>query len=109
MPIIAETPVVIAPVPGDTYPQQWIQHLEVHSPTTEAGRVRIILRPYNPATQGLGPAAMVESIETHQLWAAAAAVPEVGAAMQAVIDCVGPLRAWIKAQEDAAQPATPTA
>lgn len=83
--------------------------MEVNAPSATQGGVAIRLLPYDPVNQAIGDGNLLEIVRTDQLWQAAAAVPEVGAAMQAVIDCVGPLRAWIKAQENAAQPATPTA
>jgi hypothetical protein len=45
-------------------------------------------------------------VYTDQLWQAINEVPEVAVAFQAVIDCVGPLRTWIEAQNQP-QPAPP--
>ena len=98
MPITPEQPIVVPPQAGITFDQQWIYNLVVHSPTVDSGRVLIELLPFDPATQTIGSSALLEIVQTDQLWQAAAEVPEVAAAMQAVIDCIGPLREWIKTQ-----------
>jgi hypothetical protein len=98
MPIIPEHPIVVPPVPGETYTEQWIYNLVVHSPAINSGRVQIQLLPFDPTVPKIGPGELLENIETDRLWDAVAEVPEVAAAMQAVLDAVGPLRAWIAAQ-----------
>jgi hypothetical protein len=103
MPIIPDQPIVVPPVPGETYTEQWIYNLVVHSPAINSGRVQIQLLPFDPVTPKIGPGELLENIETDRLWDAVAEVPEVAAAMQAVLDAVEPLRAWIAAQ-NAPQP-----
>jgi hypothetical protein len=98
MPIIPEQPIVVPPVPGETYTEQWIYNLVVHSPAINSGRVQIQLLPFDPTVPKIGPGELLENIETDRLWDAVAEVPEVAAAMQAVLAAVGPLRAWIAAQ-----------
>jgi hypothetical protein len=98
MPIIPDQPIVVPPVPGETYTEQWIYNLVVHSPAINSGRVQIQLLPFDPVAPKIGPGELLENIETDRLWDAVAEVPEVAAAMQAVLDAVGPLRAWIAAQ-----------
>jgi hypothetical protein len=98
MPIIPEQPIVVPPVPGETYTEQWIYNLVVHSPAINSGRVQIQLLPFDPTVPKIGPGELLENIETDRLWDAVAEVPEVAAAMQAVLDAIGPLRAWIAAQ-----------
>jgi hypothetical protein len=98
MPIIPDQPIVVPPVPGETYTEQWIYNLVVHSPAINSGRVQIQLLPFDPVTPKIGPGELLENIETDRLWDAVAEVPEVAAAMQAVLAAVGPLRAWIAAQ-----------
>jgi len=98
MPIIPEQPIVVPPVPGETYTEQWIYNLVVHSPAINSGRVQIQLLPFDPVAPKIGPGELLENIESDRLWDAVAEVPEVAAAMQAVLDAVGPLRAWIAAQ-----------
>jgi hypothetical protein len=98
MPIIPEQPIIVPPVPGETYTEQWIYNLVVHSPAINSGRVQIQLLPFDPVAPKIGPGELLENIETDRLWDAIAEVPEVAAAMQAVLAAVGPLRAWIAAQ-----------
>jgi hypothetical protein len=103
MPIIPDQPIVVPPVPGETYTEQWIYNLVVHSPAINSGRAQIQLLPFDPVAPKIGPGELLENIETDRLWDAVAEVPEVAAAMQAVLDAVEPLRAWIVAQ-NAPQP-----
>jgi hypothetical protein len=103
MPIISEQPIVVPPVPGETFTEQWIYNLVVHSPAINSGRVQIQLLPFDPTAPKIGPGELLENIETDRLWDAVAEVPEVAAAMQSVLDAVEPLRAWIAAQ-NAPQP-----
>jgi hypothetical protein len=98
MPIIPDQPIVVPPVPGETYTEQWIYNLVVHSPAINSGRVQIQLLPFDPTVPKIGPGELLENIESDKLWDAVAEVPEVAAAMQAVLASVGPLRAWIAAQ-----------
>ncbi len=98
MPITPDQPIVVPPTPEQDFPLQWVFNLRVIDSTTSSGGVYIELLPYNPTTQELGPWNLVEIIQTDKLWAATQEVPEVAAAMQAVIDCIVPLRDWIKAQ-----------
>jgi len=98
MPIIPDQPIVVPPVPGETYTEQWIYNLVVHSPAINSGRVQIQLLPFDPTVPKIGPGELLENIETDRLWDAVAEVPEVAAAMQAVLAAVGPLRDWIAAQ-----------
>lgn len=98
MPITPDQPIVVPAVPAETYTEQWIYNLVVHSPAINSGRVQIQLLPFDPTAPKIGPGDLLENIETDRLWDAVAAVPEVAAAMQAVLDAVGPLKAWIAAQ-----------
>ena len=104
MPIIPDQPIVVPPVPGETYTEQWIYNLVVHSPAINSGRVQIQLLPFDPTAPKIGPGELLENIETDRLWDAVAEVPEVAAAMQAVLAAVGPLRAWIAAQSVVPEP-----
>jgi hypothetical protein len=104
MPIIPEQPIVVPPVPGETYTEQWIYNLVVHSPAINSGRVQIQLLPFDPTVPKIGPGELLENIETDRLWDAVAEVPEVAAAMQAVLDAVEPLRAWIAVRSVVPEP-----
>jgi hypothetical protein len=100
MPITPDQPIVVPPTGGITFDQQWVYNLVVHAPAIDSGRVLIELLPFDQSTGTIGPASLLETIQTDKLWQAASEVPEVATAMQAVIDCVGPLRAWIKTQSE---------
>lgn len=104
MPITPEQPIVVPPTPGETFTQQWVWNLQVNAPSVTDGSVSISLLPFDPTSQTLGDGNLLEIVQTDKFWQAAAEVPEVAAAMQAVINCVGPLRAWIKAQAEVVQP-----
>lgn len=80
--------------------------MQVNAPSVTEGSVAISLLPFDPTNQLIGDGKLLETVQTDQLWQAAAEVPEVAAAMQAVINCVGPLRAWIKNQAEQPQPPT---
>ena len=98
MAIAPQTPIVVPAVPEKTFPEQWVYNLVVHAPTSTTGNVRIELLPYDPVTKEIGPGTLNQPVYTDRLWEAVNAVPEVAVAFQAVIDCVGPLRTWIDAQ-----------
>jgi len=98
MAISPQTPIVVPAVPEKTFSEQWVYNLVVHAPTSTSGNVRIELLPYDPVTQEIGPGTLNQPVYTDKLWEAVSAVPEVAVAFQAVIDCVGPLRTWIDAQ-----------
>lgn len=104
MPITPDQPIVVPPTPGETFAQQWVWNMQVNAPSVTEGSVAINLLPFDPTNQLIGDGKLLEIVQTDQLWQAAAEVPEVAAAMQAVINCVGPLRAWIKAQAEVVQP-----
>jgi hypothetical protein len=105
MPITPDQPIVVPAIPAETYTEQWIYNLVVHSPAINSGRVQIQLLPFDPTVPKIGPGDLLENIETDRLWDAVAEVPEVAAAMQAVLAAVGPLRAWIAAQSVVPEPA----
>jgi hypothetical protein len=98
MAIAPQTPIVVPAVPEKTFSEQWVYNLVVHAPTSTSGNVRIELLPYDPVTKEIGPGTLNQPVYTDKLWEAISAVPEVAVAFQAVIDCVGPLRTWIDAQ-----------
>ena len=98
MAIEPQTPIVVPAVPEKIFSEQWVYNLVVHAPTATSGNVRIELLPYDPVTKEIGPGTLNQPVYTDKLWEAVNAVPEVAVAFQAVIDCVGPLRTWIDAQ-----------
>ena len=104
MAIIPQTPIVIPAIPEKVFSEQWVYNLNVHAPTVSTGAVNIELLPYDPNSQEIGAGSLVQSVRTDRLWEAINEVPEVAAAFQAVIACVGPLRTWIEQQSN---PITP--
>jgi hypothetical protein len=104
MPITPDQPIVVPAIPAETYTEQWIYNLVVHSPAINSGRVQIQLLPFDPTVPKIGPGDLLENIKTDRLWDAVAEVPEVAAAMQAVLDAVEPLRAWIAARSVVPEP-----
>ena len=100
MAIIPQTPIVIPAIPEKVFSEQWVYNLNVHAPTISTGAVNIELLPYDPNSQEIGAGSLVQSVRTDRLWEAINEVPEVAAAFQAVIACVGPLRTWIEQQNN---------
>lgn len=98
MAIEPQTPIVVPAVSEKIFSEQWVYNLVVHAPTATSGNVRIELLPYDPVSKEIGPGTLNQPVYTDKLWEAVNAVPEVAVAFQAVIDCVGPLRTWIDAQ-----------
>ena len=98
MAIIPQTPIVIPAIPEKVFSEQWVYNLNVHAPTVSTGAVSIELLPYDPIGQEIGSGSLVQAVRTDRLWQAINEVPEVAAAFQAVIGCVGPLRTWIEQQ-----------
>ena len=98
MPIVNPNPVIVPPTPEVVYPHIWLYNIMIHAPTTNTGRITVETLPYNGDTQSIACGKYVQSIRTSDLWKAVAEVPEVAAAMQAIIDAVVPLKNWIDLQ-----------
>ena len=104
MPIPNPNPLVIPPTEAKSYPDLWIYGISVHAPAIATGSIRIETLPANMATGEIASGDYMQPLQTDKLWQAAAEVPEVAAAMGAIIAAVGPLAAWIKAQETPSEP-----
>jgi hypothetical protein len=98
MPIVNPNPVVVPPTPEVVYPYIWLYNIMIHAPAIDTGRITIETLPYNADSQAIGGGDYIQTIQTDQLWKAVAEVPEVAAAMQAIIDAVEPLNNWINLQ-----------
>jgi hypothetical protein len=105
MPIVNPNPVIVPPTPEVVYPYIWLYNIMIHAPTIDTGRITIETLPYNADTQSIGSGDYIQTIQTDLLWQAVAEVPEVAAAMQAIIDAVEPLNNWIISQNQ--PPVTP--
>ena len=105
MPIANETPLVLPPTPGEAFPHLWLYGITVLAPTVSTGAITIDALPFNADTGRMASGDHVQRIQTDQLWLAAQQVPEVGAAIAAIVAAFDPLKAWIAAKEaTAAQP-----
>lgn len=105
MPLPNPNPVEIPATEAKSYPDLWLYNIAVHAPTIDSGFVRIETLPCNVAEGTIANGDHMVPIQTDQLWAAVNEVPEVQAAMGAILAAVEPLRAWIAAQEPEPQPA----
>jgi hypothetical protein len=104
MPIPAQNPTTVPAVSAKSFPDLWLYNINIHAPAINTGRIYIEALPYNPDIQEIGPASGLEVITTDALFEAAYDVPEVGAAYQAIIDAIVPLREWIATRNN---PVTP--
>jgi hypothetical protein len=98
MPLENPNPIVVPQTPEKAFPHLWIYNIIIHAPSTTTGHITIETLPYNGDEQIIGEGRFVETIHTSDLWEAVNEVPEVAAAMQAIIDAVIPLKNWIDAQ-----------
>ena len=105
MPIPHPNPLVIPPTEARSFPDLWIYGISVHAPAIATGSIRIETLPANMATGEIASGDNMVPIQTDRLWAAAAEVPEVAAAMGAIFAAVGPLREWIAARDAQPDPA----
>lgn len=85
-----------------TFPHLWLSSVIVSAPSLTAGKVNIETLPFNGDTGEIGSGADMIAIKTDELWDAVGEVPEVAAAMGAILAAVGPLRDWVAAREVAA-------
>lgn len=107
MPLPNPNPVEIPATEAKSYPDLWLYNIAVHAPTVDSGMIRIESLPCNVSEGTIANGDHMVPIQTGQLWQAVAEVPEVQAAMEAILVAVEPLRAWIAAQEPAAQQPEP--
>jgi hypothetical protein len=103
MPIPAPTPLALDEVPATaakTYPDLWLDKIVIGMPTQTEGFAQIQTRYYDGATGEIltGEQGDAGMIFIRDLPAAIAAVPEVAAAMGAIIAAIEPLRTWQDAQ-----------
>lgn len=104
MPIPHPNPVQIPATEAKTFPHVWLYNIGVHAPAIDRGSIRIETLPCNMDTGEIASGDYMQPLQTDKLWQAAGEVPEVAAAMGAIIAAVGPLAAWIKAQETPPEP-----
>jgi len=92
-----ETSFKIPAVKAQTFDKAWIYNLSAHAPTTSSGSLRLELLPFDGAT--LGPASGLVTFSSDKLFEVLAAVPEAGAAFEAITQAIPALLAYQKAQD----------
>jgi hypothetical protein len=96
-----DTPVVIPPVPEKVYDAVWVRELLIRTldPTAQVpgGTCIIKIEPMSSTTFEVLPDAAFE-ISTEELMLAAATVPEVAAAIDAILAAVPALKTWIESR-----------
>jgi hypothetical protein len=101
MAIPRETPFIVSPTPEKTFGSVWLRNINIHCPQINAegntdGHITIELVPYSSE----GSEAIYNPEAGKSFWDSVNEVPEVAAAMSAIIAAVAPLRTWIEAQND---------
>jgi hypothetical protein len=116
MAIPRETPFIVSPTPEKTFDSVWLRNINIHCPQINAegntdGHITIELVPYSSeGSEAIYNPSDTEGVETltvpnppeagKSFWDSVNEVPEVAAAMSAIIAAVAPLRTWIEAQND---------
>jgi hypothetical protein len=117
MAIPRETPFTVSPTPEKTFNSVWVKNINIHCPqTNEAGNtdgnITLELVPYNNSdgSESIYVPSGTEGVEfltvptppesSKSFWDSVNEVPEVAAAMNAIIAAVAPLRAWIEEQKE---------
>lgn len=103
MPILLDQPHEEPATEAKSFPALFVTSLNVRA-TPTAGIAQIEARPMNPDTGELSQSGAI-TIDCQTLWEAVDAVPEVAAALEAVLAAVLPIKAWVEAQ--AAEPQEP--
>jgi|DEB0MinimDraft_10_1074344.scaffolds.fasta_scaffold226597_2 hypothetical protein len=98
MQITASKPTEQPARPAKTYGDLWIRSIVIRTPDDGTGSVKLETLAYDYASAEFGPNA--ESITTDKLWQATQEVPEVAAALTAILAAVEPLRTWVDAQAE---------
>lgn len=91
-------PLEIPAVPARVFPHVWLYSVIASVPSMDSGSIRIETLPCNMETGEIAPGDYMAPLATDRLWDAVAQVPEVAAAMSAILAAVGPLHAWIESQ-----------
>ena len=117
MAIPRKTPFTTPPTPEETFNSVWVKNINIHCPqTNEAGNtdghIQIELVPYSNSegSESIYAGSDSGAVEIlavplppespKSFWDAVNEVPEVAAAMNAIITAVAPLRAWIEEQKE---------
>ena len=95
-------PLEIPATPARVFPHVWLYSVIASVPSMDTGSIRIETLPCNMETGEIAPGDYMTPLSTDRLWDAVKEVPEVAAAMAAILAAVGPLHAWIEAQNSTA-------
>jgi len=116
MAIPRETPFTVSPTPEKTFNSVWVKNIHIHCPQINDvgntdGHIMLELVPYDntEGSESIYAGSDTGAVETlvvpvppeapKSFWDAVNEVPEVGAAMSAIVAAVAPLRAWIEEQQ----------
>jgi hypothetical protein len=80
------------------FPHLWLKNINISSNSADKGLIMISTAPYNSQTKEIGNGT-AKNIMVRNLWKAVEEVPEVAAAMNAILAAVEPLDAWNKLQK----------
>lgn len=105
MPIQAKKPLQVDPVPAKeakTYDSLWAHRVIIGMPNPTSGAVRIDFSHYDAESGDVarGKGSESEGIQIDDLPKAVAEVPEVAAAMAAIIAAIPALRTWQEGPSD---------
>lgn len=99
--LVNDNPVVVPAKEEEVYPHLWVNHVSVTTTAVGEGRVTICIVPYNAETQKINLDPQVSRVvSTDKLWQALNEVPEVRAAMNAILAAVQPLQTWVADNRD---------
>jgi hypothetical protein len=105
VPLAPAAPIVVAPAPK-TYEKLWLVEFSLVSPAFDSARVIARLRPFNSSTGEMAPAELDQVVRIEEAMLVAAQVPEMLAAVNAILTGIAAWQAWQAAQ---AAPETPPA
>ena len=84
------TPIIIPASEQKTFPHLWVSRIIMDTPSPTEGRVLIELKPYNAETKEIFD--KTERINIQDFWAKAAQIPEIPAAIEAILAAVNAIK-----------------
>lgn len=98
MAIELEEPIVLEPRDLKVFPHLWLWKIIVDTPNDQVGTVSVYAYPWNANTNEQLTTSP-EYIECRDIWKCAEEVPEVAAAIDAIIEAITPMKNWILTQQ----------
>jgi hypothetical protein len=95
MPIPNPNPIYIPPSPGEEFNSLWLSTIYINTQNSQSGFVNICTLPYDELNDRIASEKYMSNISTERLWDAVREVPEVAAAMDAILNAYVPLQQWI--------------